>query len=100
MKKKNISPENAKLISTLLISLVFMTIVLTLSSIYTSRMLKDAENEYFESINIILDSYKKIISVQLNDYIHSMQVFYEDKVFDEKQYQQGPDDSESVLFQQ
>ena len=86
MKKKNISPEKAKLISTLLISLVFMTIVLTLSSIYTSRMLKDAEDEYFENINIILDSYKKIISVQLNDYIHSMQVFYEDKVFDDPDF--------------
>ena len=83
MKKRNITPEKAKLISTLLLSLVFMTIVLSLSSIYTSRMLKDAEEEYFDSVHTSLDSYSKIISLQLNDYIHSMQVFYEDKIFDD-----------------
>jgi hypothetical protein len=80
--KKNITPEKAKLISTLLVSIVFMTIVLSLSSIYTSRMLKDAEEEYFESVHTSLESYSKIISLQLNDYIHSMQTFYEDKIFD------------------
>ena len=82
MKKKNITPEKAKVISTLLVSIVFMTIVLSLSSIYTSRMLKDAEEEYFESVHTSLESYSKIISLQLNDYIHSMQTFYEDKIFD------------------
>ena len=82
MKKKNITPEKAKLISTFLVSIVFMTIVLSLSSIYTSRMLKDAENEYFDSIHTTLDSYTKIISLKLNDYIHSLQVFYTDKIFD------------------
>ena len=82
MKKKNITPEKAKVISTLLVSIVFMTIVLSLSSVYTSRMLKDAENEYFDSIDTTLDSYTKIISLKLNDYIHSLQVFYTDKIFD------------------
>lgn len=45
-------------------------------------MLKDAENEYFDSIHTTLDSYTKIISLKLNDYIHSLQVFYTDKIFD------------------
>ena len=88
MKKKNISPEKAKVISTLLVSIVFMTIVLSLSSIYTNRMLKDAENEYFDSIHTTLDSYTKIISLKLNDYIHSLQVFYTDKIFDNPDSQQ------------
>jgi len=82
VKKKNITPEKAKVISTLLVSIVFMTIVLSLSSIYTKRMLKDAENEYFDSVHTTLDSYTKIISLKLDDYIHSMQVFYTDKIFD------------------
>ena len=83
MKKKNITPEKAKLISTFLVSIVFMTIVLSLSSIFTSRMLKNAEEEYFSSVRTTLNSYTKIISLQLNDYIHSMQLFYTDKIFDE-----------------
>ncbi len=82
MKKKNISPEKAKFISTFLVSIVFMTIVLSLSSIYTNRMLKNAEEEYFSSVHTTLESYTKIISLKLNDYIHTMQVFYTDKIFD------------------
>ena len=82
VKKSNISPEKAKLISTLLISIIFMFIVLSLSSIYTKKMLKDAEEEYFSSIHTTMEAYTKIISLQLNDYIHSMQVFYLDKTFD------------------
>lgn len=83
MAKKNITPEKAKFISTLLVSLVFMTIVLSLSSIYTSRMLKNAEEEYFSSVHTTLNSYTKIISLKLNDYINSMKVFYNDKTFDD-----------------
>ena len=82
MAKKSITPEKAKLISTLLISIVFMTIILSLSNIYTQRMLKDAEEEYFDSIHTTIQSYTKIISLQLNDYIHSMEVFYNDRIFD------------------
>ena len=83
MKKKNISPEKAKLISTLLVSLVFMTIILSLSNVYTQKMLKDAEEEYFSSIHTTLEGYTKIISLQLKDYIHSLQVFYIDTTFDD-----------------
>ena len=83
MKKNNISPEKAKFISTLLVSVVFMTIVLSLSGMYTKKMLKNAEEEYFDSIHTTLDSYRKIISLQLNDYIHSMQIVYSDRIFDE-----------------
>ena len=46
-------------------------------------MLKNAEEEYFSSVRTTLNSYTKIISLQLNDYIHSMQLFYTDKIFDE-----------------
>ena len=87
MKKNNISPEKAKLISTLLVSVVFMTIVLSLSGMYTKKMLKNAEEEYFDSIHTTLDSYRKIISLQLNDYIHSMQIVYSDRIFDEPDIQ-------------
>ena len=83
MKKNNISPEKAKFISTLLVSVVFMTIVLSLSGMYTKKMLKNAEEEYFDSIHTTLDSYRKIISLQLNDYIHSMQIVYSDRIFEE-----------------
>lgn len=83
MKKNNISPEKAKFISTLLVYVVFMTIVLSLSSMYTKKMLKNAEEEYFSSIENTLQSYSKIISLQLNSYIHSMQIVYSDRIFDE-----------------
>ena len=92
MKKKNISPETAKVISTLVVSLIFMTIVLSLSSIYTKKMLKDAENEYFNSIQTTMDGYTKIVSLQLADYIHSMQTFYMDRTFD------NPDTENIVNF--
>ncbi len=83
MAKKSITPEKAKLISTLLISIVFMTIILSFSNVYTKRMLKDAEEEYLNSIHTTIEGYTKIISLQLKDYIHSMQVFYMDKIFDD-----------------
>lgn len=83
MAKRNITPEKAKLISTLLVSLIFMMIILSLSNLYTKRMLKDAEDEYFTSIHTTIEGYTKIISLQLADYVHCMQVFYMDKVFDD-----------------
>ena len=83
MKKKNISPEKAKLVSTLLVSIIFMTIVLSISRMYTKKMLQDAEDEYFYSLHTTLEGFTKIISLQLYDYIHSMQTFYIDKVFDD-----------------
>lgn len=45
-------------------------------------MLKNAEEEYFSSVHTTLESYTKIISLKLNDYIHTMQVFYTDRIFD------------------
>ena len=45
-------------------------------------MLKDAEDEYLSSIHTTIEGYTKIISLQLKDYIHSMQVFYMDKIFE------------------
>ena len=83
MKKNNISPEKAKLISTLLVSLIFLTIVLSLSSMYTKKLLKDAENDYFNSLQSTLDGFTRIVSLQLNGYIFSLQTFYEDKIFDD-----------------
>lgn len=50
---------------------------------YTKKMLKNAEEEYFSSIENTLQSYSKIISLQLNSYIHSMQIVYSDRIFDE-----------------
>lgn len=82
MKKNNISPEKAKLISTLLVSIVFMTIVLSLSGIYTSRMLKNAEEEYFNSIHTTIEGFSRIISLQLNSYKYSLDSFYVDEIME------------------
>ena len=80
MKRKNITPEKAKFISTLLISIVFMTIVLSLSSMYTKKMLKDAEEEYFNSIHTTLEGFTRIISIQLNTYKYALDSFYIDEI--------------------
>ena len=82
MAKKDISPEKAKFISTLLISIIFMTIILSLSRMYTKKMLKEAEEDYFNSINTMMDGFTRIVSIQLHGYIFSLQTFYNDKVFD------------------
>lgn len=82
MTKKDISPEKAKFISTLLISIIFMTIILSLSRMYTKKLLKEAEEDYFNSINTMMDGFTRIVSIQLHGYIFSLQTFYDDKVFD------------------
>ena len=83
MKIKNISPERAKLISTLLVSITFMGVVLSISNMYTKKMLKDAEADYFNSLHSTLDGFTRMVSIQLNGYIFSLQTFYNDHVFDE-----------------
>ena len=80
MKKGNITPEKAKVISTLLVSIVFMSIILSLSRMYTKKMLKDAEDEYFNSIHTTLDGFSRIISVQLNNYKYALNSFYIDEI--------------------
>ena len=78
--KRNITPEKAKVISTLLVSIVFMTIVLSLSSMYTKKMLQDAEEEYFSSIHTTLEGFTRIISVQLNTYKYALDSYYVDEI--------------------
>ena len=82
MKRKNITPEKAKVISTLLVSIVFMTIVLSVSRMYTKKMLKDAEEEYFNSIHTTLEGFSKIVTVQLNNYKYALECFYVDEVME------------------
>ena len=75
MKIKDISPEKAKLISTLLVSIIFMSIVLSISSLYTKRMLDNAKEDYFESIKTTLDGFERIVSLQLNSYINYLNAY-------------------------
>ncbi len=78
MKKHNISPEKAKLISTLLVSIIFMAIVLSISNLYTKRLLNNAKDEYFENIQIMMDGFERIISLQLNAYTNYLNAYYMD----------------------
>ena len=75
MKKKNISPEKAKLISTLLVSFTFMAIVLTISSLYTRRMLDNAKADYFATIETTLEGFEKIVSLQLHEYKNYLRAY-------------------------
>ena len=50
---------------------------------YTKNMLKNAEKEYFDSLRTTLDGFTRIVRIQLNGYIFSIQTFYTDKVFEE-----------------
>ena len=47
---------------------------------YTKKMLKDAEDEYFSSINTTLDGFSRIISIQLNNYKYALNSFYVDEI--------------------
>ncbi len=76
MKKHNISPERAKLISTLFVSIIFMTIVLSLSRVYTRRSLNNAKEDYFETIRTTLDGFSRITSLQLNSYVNYLNAYY------------------------
>ncbi len=82
MKKKAVSPETVKTLSTLSIALIFMIIVLSLFGLYTKRMLKNVEKEYFDTINMTLDGYAKIVSTQLQSYRNSLHSFYVHHIFD------------------
>ena len=75
MRKRTVSPETIKTISTLSVAIIFMLIVLPLSSIYTKHMLKNAENEYFNNIEAILEGYSSIVSLQLQNYAESIDAF-------------------------
>ena len=87
MKKKPVSPETVKTISTLSVALIFMIIVLSISNIFTKQMLQKVDAEYFESIQMALDGYAKIVSVQLQSYRESLHAFYVDNVFDSEDEQ-------------
>ena len=80
MKKKNITPEKAKLISTLFVSIIFMSFVLFISSIYTQRMLDKAKEDYFNSIRTTLDGFSRIVSIQLNSYKNYLDAYYKDLI--------------------
>ncbi len=83
MKKKNISPEKAKFISTLLVSLIFLVIVLSLSRMYTKKQLKEAENEYFYGLHTSLDGITRIINIQLDSYIKNLKTFFIDEIIED-----------------
>ena len=75
MKKANISPEKAKLISTLLVSIFFLCIVLSITNIYTKKMLDNAKEDYFESIETSLDGFETIVRLQLNEYKNYLRAY-------------------------
>ena len=81
--KKSITPEKAKIFSTLLVASLFMIIVLTLSSIFTKHSLQIAERQYFESLEKTIESYQKIVSLQLASYRSSLHAFYVDEFFND-----------------
>ncbi len=82
MRKKSVSPETIKTISTLFVAIIFMLIVLPLSSIYTNHMLKNAENKYFDNMETILDGYSSIVTLQLQNYKNSLDAFYVKHIFE------------------
>ena len=82
MKKRTYSPETVKTLSTLSVALIFMIIVLYISGIFTKRMLKNAEDEYFANMQTILDGYASIVSVQLKNYVESLEAFRIAEYFD------------------
>lgn len=82
MRKKSFSPETIKTISTLFVAIIFMIIVLPLSSIYTKHMLKNAENKYFDNMETILDGYSSIVTLQLQNYKNSLDAFYVKHIFE------------------
>ena len=81
MKRKSISPEKAKFISSLLVTITFMVITLIASGFYTKRMLERARNQYFESLNLSTQGFAKILSTELTDYKDILSTFYLDYVF-------------------
>ena len=55
-----------------------MTIVLSISSMYTKRMLNEAKEDYFNSVKTTLDGFERIVSLQLNAYTNYLNAYYID----------------------
>jgi EAL domain-containing protein (putative c-di-GMP-specific phosphodiesterase class I)/GGDEF domain-containing protein len=86
MKKKVLSPEKAKIISTLLVSIIFLFIVLSMTRLYTNRMIEKAKEDYFESVNTTLDAFERIVSLQLNSYKSILNAYYRDILINTPDY--------------
>ncbi len=79
MKRKIISPETAKLISTLIVSTIFMVIILSISNMYTDRILEDAKEDYYNSVQSTLNGFSKVISTQINAYKNYLRIYFLDR---------------------
>ena len=78
MKKKVLSPEKAKIISSLLVSMIFLFIVLSMTRLYTNRMIEKAQSDYFNTIKTTMDGFEKVVSLQLNSYRNFLDAYYKD----------------------
>ena len=78
MKKKVLSPEKAKTISSLLVSMIFLFIVLSMTRLYTNSMIEKAQSDYFNTIKTTMDGFEKVVSLQLNSYRNFLDAYYKD----------------------
>ena len=78
MKKKVLSPEKAKIISSLLVSMIFLFIVLSMTRLYTNSMIEEAQSDYFNTIKTTMDGFEKVVSLQLNSYRNFLDAYYKD----------------------
>ena len=78
MRKISVTPERAKLISTLLLSITFLIIILSISKVRTKQLLNNARDDYFSSLRTTLDGFERIVSTQLNSYMNYLNAYYLD----------------------
>lgn len=79
--RKRISPNKAKFISTMAISVLIMTLVLVLTSLVMQRTLRTAESQYTETCTQVLEGYANSIRFYLENYHTSLSSIYDRKLF-------------------
>lgn len=74
--KRQISPNNAKIISSVLIAIPIISIMLSLCSSLIKSTLRESRKEYVEHYSNVTQSYKKAVNIYLENYITAIDAYY------------------------
>lgn len=80
MKKGKINPNFAKFISSLFIAFIFIAISFTIINISVKQTIRHSEDNYYETMNVVLSSYTQAVSQHLEKDLTALKSFYVDEI--------------------
>lgn len=84
MKKNSINPNKAKLISSLLIAILFTTLIISLCSAILRSTLEQSHEQYLESCSHVADGYAQTVNTYLDNYVKILGCYYIPDQYEEK----------------